>query len=253
MKKMPDVSVVIPFFNRIDHTVNAVKSVLDQTYPTYEIILVDDFSSDDIGKLMELINTNNKIRYFKNSTNLGPSASRNKGIDNTIGKYIAFLDSDDLFVPEKLMTQITYMEEKNVVFTHTSYWRRENDQDTQTVIKSGFFSYIYPLAAFHCRIATPTVVIRRDFLGDNRFPEEFRFGEDGLLWLNLSKDVTLKGINIPLSIVNVCSTTHTNNKLIQRIARVQMANELAKHSIFLSLLMKFYNLLRDLLSIFKIG
>lgn len=242
---MPLISIILPFFNRINLTINALKSILNQTYSNYEILLIDDGSSDDLAEIMELIKKNEKIRYFSNLLNLGCSCSRNIGINNAHGKYIAFLDSDDLFVPEKLMTQVAMMEENNLIFTHTSYWRVESGINKPKFIKSGRYNYTYPFIAFHCLIAMPTVMIRRDFLQDRRFLEEYRFGEDGIFWLELSRYTRLLGINKPLSIVNISINTTGRSKLKLKTARIQIAAQLANYNLPFYYLFRLYNGFRN--------
>jgi glycosyltransferase involved in cell wall biosynthesis len=100
----PEVSVIIPTHNRKELLTRAIRSVLDQTYQDFEIIVVDDFgASEDCGKL------DPRIRYIRSDTTGYPGASRNKGIDISKGTYIAFLDDDDIWTPDKLKKQISLM------------------------------------------------------------------------------------------------------------------------------------------------
>ena len=103
---MPLFSVIIPTYNRKIQTTAAVRSVLDQTFTDYEIIVVDDGSSDDTSLLQEEFG--NRIIYIRQE-NSGVSSARNRGIRAGTSKYIAFLDSDDLWLPDKLESHIRYM------------------------------------------------------------------------------------------------------------------------------------------------
>ncbi len=107
---LPEVSVVIPTYNRAGLLRRAVKSVLDQTYQDFEIIVVDDCSTDDTQKTLADFK-DERIKYVRHNKNKGPGASRNTGIRIARGRYIAFLDSDDEWLPEKLEKQVKKMSE----------------------------------------------------------------------------------------------------------------------------------------------
>src|ERR1700683_5328109 len=106
----PLVSVVIPTYNRTKQTIAAIESVLAQTYPHFEIIVVDDGSTDGSGEVIQRFidqKTNGSHQIlFVGQPNQGASIARNTGIERAQGEYIAFLDSDDIWVPEKLEWQI---------------------------------------------------------------------------------------------------------------------------------------------------
>ena len=103
--EQPLVSVVIPTYNRADLIDRAINSVIEQSYKNLEIIVVDDNSQD---KTAEVVNSlgDNRIHYYYHNTNLGGSAARNTGVNKSQGKYIAFLDSDDVWLPHKLENQL---------------------------------------------------------------------------------------------------------------------------------------------------
>lgn len=108
------VSVIIPTYKRTDKLKNAIDSVLNQTYKNFEIVIVDDNDPNteyrkDTEKFMQTYKSNEKVRYVKMKKNGGGAAARNFGIKEAKGKYIAFLDDDDVFVPEKLEKQLKFM------------------------------------------------------------------------------------------------------------------------------------------------
>ena len=116
--KTPTVSIIIPFYNNVDWLNEAVDSVMKQTYKDYEIIVVNDGSKEDITLFLE---KNPEIIYFYQKNN-GAGSARNKGIDVARGKYIAFLDSDDVWLPQKLEKQVDYMENNpQIMWSHCSY------------------------------------------------------------------------------------------------------------------------------------
>lgn len=199
------VSVVIPFFDRHKEVMKAVSSVLKQTFENYEIILVDDGSKDDIYEVEELAKNNSKVKLYRNKNNLGASRSRNIGIEKATGDYIAFLDSDDEFEPNKLETQLKYMVASNANFSHTSYMRVRDGK--KNVMHSGECEgHCERRLIYNCPIATPTVMLKTAWLRENnyRFDENLSIGEDTCFWLTLmAKGEYLLGIDQPLTIVNV--------------------------------------------------
>lgn len=205
---MPIVSIIIPFYNRFKWVDAAVRSVLDQTLTDFELIMVDDGSDED-GSFET--KDDPRIRYVKQE-NKGPAAARNTGIKLANGKYIAFLDSDDLFFPNKLEIQVNYMENNPYIgLSHTSYLRINADGEHIERIDSGKFTgRVYPGIISYCPIATPTVMVRRDIVNDLRFEESFRSGEDVILWINIAKIYEIHGIDEILSKVRIhgCNTIH---------------------------------------------
>jgi glycosyltransferase involved in cell wall biosynthesis len=197
---MPEVSVIIPFYNRLDWVKEAIESVLNQTYPDYEVILVDDGSSEDTTSLDPFLKQDN-ISIYKQS-NRGPAAARNLGIQRAKGIYIAFLDSDDLFISEKLAIQVQLMQEHpDVLLTHTSYQRIGLRGEALEVVHSGIFSGdVYPDIYNGCPIATPTVMVKKNvFEKIPGFNEDLRIAEDVLLWAEVSRLGPIIGIDKPLT------------------------------------------------------
>ena len=118
---MPRVSVIIPTYNRAGYLCESIESVLTQTYTDYEIIVVDDGSTDDTEEVLQLWIADGTIHYVWQE-NRGESAARNHGIELAIGEYIAFLDSDDLFMPTKLEEQVAYLDNHpEVGMAHSCY------------------------------------------------------------------------------------------------------------------------------------
>lgn len=108
--KTPTVSIIIPTYNRARLVGRAIQSALDQTYQDFEVIVIDDGSTDNTEEIVKSIN-DPRIRYVRHSENRGGSAARNTGIKVAHGEYIAFLDSDDEWLPEKLQHQLKILRE----------------------------------------------------------------------------------------------------------------------------------------------
>lgn len=121
-KNEPLVSIVVPVYNAERFIADTIKTVLDQTYQNWELILIDDKSTD---KSIVLINTflrvDKRIKLLRNNTNLHAALTRNKGIKAASGQYIAFLDADDLWATKKLEQQIAFMKRQDCAFSFTGY------------------------------------------------------------------------------------------------------------------------------------
>jgi len=205
MVENPLVSVVIPTYNRADMVVEAVDSVLKQTYSNVEVVVVDDGSTDNTRELVEAIPDERVLYLYKE--NNGASSARNLGILEAQGEYIAFLDSDDLFFPQKLEIQIRYLQERPYLgmlycgFILTG--RQENVTTTHPATLSG-----QPIVQMMTRteIGTLTVVIpRRVFANVGLFNTDLRSIEDMEFWVRITRHYEIDSIPEPLAEVRVNS------------------------------------------------
>ncbi len=145
------VSIIMPSYNTAPYIKQTIQSVLDQTYANWELIIVDDCSTDNTNEVVDTIK-DCRIHYLKNEKNSGAAISRNKALREAKGQWIAYLDSDDLWMPEKLEKQIKFMEENGYVFSYTNY--EEIDVDgyetgvkvtgPKKITKTGMFNYCWP-------------------------------------------------------------------------------------------------------------
>lgn len=115
------VSIIMPSYNTGQYIKESIESVLAQSYKQWELIIVDDCSDDNTDEVVSQYLIDERICYIKNGTNCGAAVSRNRALKAARGKWIAFLDSDDLWEPEKLQRQIAFMEEKGCHFSYTNY------------------------------------------------------------------------------------------------------------------------------------
>ena len=218
------VSVIIPFFNRIDLTIEAVESVRAQTHQSFEVILVDDGSTDDLKPLQELMLGDDRIKYVSQERG-GPAKARNVGVALAKGQYIAFLDSDDLWYPNKLAEQLSFMEENDLSLSHTSYERIDLRGGVINSVSSGKFAgSVFPAIIAGCPIAMPTVMGLSSLLKRNPFPEEFEIGEDVCLWISLTSEVQLGGVDKVLSKVRIGPDTAAFNSRKQVIGLINIAS-----------------------------
>lgn len=119
---MPKVSVITPAYNADSFLEETVKSVQAQTFKDWEMIIVDDCSKDTTYQMAyALAKSDPRIKVFQNEVNSGVAATRNKALDVATGEYIAFLDSDDLWLPMKLEKQVEFMEQGQYCLTYTDY------------------------------------------------------------------------------------------------------------------------------------
>ena len=117
------VSIIVPVYNAVKYIETTIDMVSRQTYKDWELILVDDASTDGSADLIEKIvaSQGKRVRLIRKSVNEGAAAARNTGIDDSAGRYIAFLDADDVWMPDKLQKQIAVMEETGAAFSFHSY------------------------------------------------------------------------------------------------------------------------------------
>lgn len=206
------VSIVIPFFNREKLTIRAIKSVLNQTYKNIEIVLVDDCSTCKITNIKKLIENNKNIKYYRNKINKGPSESRNIGIKNSSGDFIAFLDSDDEFVENKIEFQLKEMIKNNSKASYTNYYTIQEKKKTKnvayTIKNSEINEFLY-----NCKLATPTIMVEKNFLLDYglKYDISINVCEDICFYLEILKYTNFLYVNKYLTNVYVDKNSCIND------------------------------------------
>ncbi|GEM66499.1 hypothetical protein SMI01S_01050 [Sphingobacterium mizutaii NBRC 14946 = DSM 11724] len=194
------VSVIIPFFKGEKWLIEAVESVLKQSYKMIEIIVVNDGSKEDLTTFLRQYR--DFIRYYK-IENSGPATARNFGISKSTGKYIAFLDSDDLWLETKLEKQVSLMESNNLIWSHTNYFVFDEGKplDLKLFNNLNFKGFVFPNSLKRLNIATPCVMILREVISEFeflRFSKDMRYGQDGYLWILMSVRYELGYLDEPL-------------------------------------------------------
>ena len=158
------VSIVMPSFNMASYIAESIRSVLNQTYTNWELIIVDDCSTDNTAEIVSSFN-DSRIRYFKNEKNSGAAISRNLAFREARGEYVAFLDSDDLWREDKLEKQIHFMESNNYSFTYTNYERIDDNGNRIGVFCTGPKIVTKTKMYRYCYLGCLTVMYKRkDFL-----------------------------------------------------------------------------------------
>ena len=181
------ISVVIPFYKKKNFIKKAIESILNQTYSNIEIILIyDDKDKEDLIYLNDNFGSNQKIKILVNNKNLGAGLSRNRGIQISNGKYICFLDADDLWHKEKISKQIAFMKKFNYKISHTSYEIVDDYNNLKSLRRAKDFSS-YKDILKSCDIGLSTVAIEKDIISDELKFVSLKTKEDFVLWLLILK------------------------------------------------------------------
>lgn len=208
------VSIITPIYNGEKYIKECIESVLNQSYKNIEMIIVDDGSTDNSKEIIEkYMKDNSLIKYIKCNENKGISAARNRGIENAKGRFIAFLDADDLFYKDKIKKQMDFMLKNDYLFTYTSYdLIDENSLSLNKVILAKEYEEYKSLLKGN-NIGCLTVMIDRlKIKGDIRFSNNSH--EDYILWLSLLKNNTRAyGLSEVLSSYRKTSTSISHNKI----------------------------------------
>ncbi len=179
------VSVIIPYYKKKEYITSSINSVLKQSHKNLELIIIyDDSNHEDLIILKNLKKKDKRIKIFINKKNMGAGLSRNKGIKLSKGKFIAFLDSDDLWLPNKLKKQIFFMKQRKIKISHTSYYiinyknkiigqRKAKDLSHKQLLKS-------------CDIGLSTVILDKRLIKNNTKFASIKTKEDYVLWLKIT-------------------------------------------------------------------
>lgn len=208
------VSIITPVYNAERFVEETIKSVQVQTYTNWEMILVDDLSEDNSEDTIKKIQKNdNRIKYIKLKENSGAAIARNTAIANAKGRYIAFLDSDDLWKSNKLEKQINFMKEHNYGFTFTSYELMSEEGSNLNKIVQVPKKINYDELLKNTIIGCLTVVIDRKLVGNFAMPL-LRKGQDTATWLKILKNYEYAyGINENLANYRLVQGSISSNKI----------------------------------------
>ncbi len=211
-KKEELVSIIMPAYNCGDFIGETLDSVINQSYKNWEVIIVDDCSTDNTAEVVkEYIKKDNRIKYHKLEKNSGAAVARNKAIDLATGKYLAFLDSDDVWFPEKLAKQIGFMEENDYGFSCTSYTKIDEQGEylNRTIVAQPKRDYDGVLKT--CP-GNSTVIYNAEKLGKFKIPD-IKKRNDYVMWLQvIKKEKYLYGIEEPLGSHRIRTESISSNK-----------------------------------------
>lgn len=176
----------MPSYNTAQYISQSIQSVLAQTYLNWELIIVDDCSTDNTENVVSVFLNDNRIKFLKNERNSGAAVSRNRALREARGKWIAFLDSDDLWEPEKLEKQIAFMENHEYHFSYTNYIEIDEDSKAngksvtgpKRISKHGMYNY--------CWMGCLTVMYNAEKVGLIQIAD-IKKNNDYAMWLKVCK------------------------------------------------------------------
>ena len=186
MEQLGLVSIVMPSYNSERYIKASIQSVIDQTYPYWELLIVDDCSSDKTVKIIKSFK-DQRIKLFENEVNSGAAISRNWALREAKGKWIAFLDSDDIWLSTKLEEQLKFMVDNNYSFTFTDY-RICNNGEWENVIHTAPNVVDYRRIKKYCYFSTITVIYDANVVGLIQIGD-IKKNNDYAMWLKALKTV----------------------------------------------------------------
>ena len=180
------VSIIMPSYNTAKYITETIESVLAQTYSNWELLIVDDCSIDDTDDVVNQYLVDGRIRYIKNDINSGAAVSRNTALREAKGKWIAFLDSDDLWESTKLEKQIAFMKDNDYHFSYTSYIEIDEASTPngrsvtgpKKITKHGMYNY--------CWMGCLTVMYDAEWVGLIQIAD-IKKNNDYAMWLKVCK------------------------------------------------------------------
>ncbi len=181
------VSIITPTYNAAEYIRETIRSVQAQTYTNWELIIVDDCSTDNTEDIVKEYLVDERIRYVKTAENSGAAKTRNTGIRLSKGKWIAFLDSDDLWEENKLSKHIDFMQREKLAFSFTSYNVINDRNQIISKFEPKKDRYDYKDILKHCYIGCSTAIYDSEALGKVEMPEAAIKREDFACWLQILK------------------------------------------------------------------
>ncbi len=211
----PLVSIIMPAFNSEHYIEHALTSVINQTYPNWELLIVDDCSTDNTLKIIEKFCVQHaQIKYFQNTTNLGAAVTRNKAIKEAQGVYIAFLDTDDQWVFQKLEKQVLFMQQHDLDVSFSSYHLMNEDGKLlgKTVKALPVLNYNKLLKCNY--VGNLTGMYNAERL-DKVYAPNLRKRQDWLMWLKAlqKSDKTAMGLEEALAVYRLRKGSISSNKI----------------------------------------
>ena len=207
------VTIITPSYNSKRFIKECIDSVLAQTYQNWEMIIVDDRSKDDsVEYIWELIKNEDRIKLIPLDINVGAAEARNKALEIAKGRYIAFLDSDDIWFPQKLEKQLNFMTQNNYAFTFSSYIPFSEDGKEEFSLIQVPKELDYNGYCKNTIIGCLTVIIYKKQVGEFKMPN-IKSSHDMALWLLiLKRGFNAYGLNEVLAKYRLVSTSNTAKK-----------------------------------------
>lgn len=207
------VSIIVPAYNIEKYIAETIECVLNQTYQNWELEITDDCSTDGtVDAIVKYLSQDNRIHLWKLDKNSGAAEARNNSIRHARGRYIAFLDGDDWWYPDKLEKQIQFMEENNYEFTFTDFEYADATLNI-TGVSHKPKSLSYRKLLLGNNIGTPGVVYDTKNIG-KLYMHNLKFSEDWMLWIDIAKRTgRAYALNCPLWKYRTLPNSLSRNKL----------------------------------------
>lgn len=243
------VSIITPLYNSEEFISETVDSVLAQSYNNWEMLIVDDCSTDKgVNIVKKYQNEDDRIKLIQLEKNSGAAVARNIAIKNANGRYIAFLDSDDLWQPKKLKRQIKFMQENDYAFTYTNYQKITESGGLIDEIVISPLKLNYKKALHANYIGCLTAIYDTKKIGKIYMPE-IRKRQDYGLWLKILKQVNGHGLNENLAYYRVRENSVSSNKLDLIKYHWKLYRDIENLSIFRSFYYILYTIILKLLKL----
>ena len=231
------VSIIMPYYKKDEYIYETVESILKQTFQNFEIIIVDDERTNQSSKIMKkLKDKDSRIIIIENERNLGAGLSRNKAVGLSKGDYLAFCDCDDVWDNKKLETQLNFMKDKKVDFSHTSYdIINKKGEVVGARIADKEIRFIDLVKS--CDIGLSTVIMKKNLFNKTElnFPN-LKTKEDYVLWLKLSQNGTrMLGLDKKLTSWRKLSNSLSSSSLQKIIDGFRVYRKYMKYGVVKSL------------------
>lgn len=241
------VSIVTPAYNCASKIGDTIKTILQQTYSNWELLIVDDCSTDNtVDVVNEWIKKDSRIKLFCQEKNGGASLARNRAIMESSGKYIAFLDGDDMWLPEKLEKQVKFMSDNHYYFSYSPYYIIDDGESidlSKLPIRSCPEQLDYYELLKMNRIGCLTVMFDAEKVGRISIPKLDK-RNDYALWLKaLRQGITAYRLNEPLAIYRSHQGISKGNKFGFLKYHYQLFNEVLGYNKFVSCLLTIRNVI----------
>ncbi|QDK43239.1 glycosyltransferase family 2 protein [Bacteriovorax stolpii] len=207
------VSIITPAYGTEHFIAETIESVIAQTYPHWELLIVDDCSPDNLSSIVKnYAEKDTRVKYLKMPKNGGPANARNLALEAAKGRYIAFLDSDDLWEPQKLELQIRFMQKNQVAFSYTDYLRIQTDGTPYSFYNKCPSKMEYSDLLKNTAISTLTVILDKKEIPNIQMSPGWGY-DDYVLWLTITKQgIPAYGLNSCLAKYRIMTQSVSSNK-----------------------------------------
>ncbi len=225
----PTVSVITPMYNSEPFISDTISSVIEQNYDEWEMIVVDDCSTDRSVEIVEAVTKKeSRVKLVRLERNMGPAYARNVAIDKARGRYIAFLDGDDMWRADKLEKQIAFMQKRDIALSYTDYYRIEERSKKEIDVIHAPEKVDYHELLKQNVIGCLTAVYDTEKVGKVYMPDILK-RQDFALWLKILKRIPYAyGLSEPLACYRLRSGSISSNKIYSSLFNWRLYREVER-------------------------